>query len=129
MHRVVPQAPSSHSETCMSLELSQWLFPVSACCMHRGSSHFFSSLHLVFSPPFSLLVSLRLPSPASVSLFLSEPGGSQTARVSRGLERNHLAAPPPSCSLSLTLHHHVYPPLCFPSLSSLSVSAPPPPTA
>lgn len=65
-------------------------------------------------PPFSPLASLRLPSPASVSFFPSEPGGSQTERVSRGLERNHPSAPPPSRSLSLTLHLCVYPPSSSP---------------
>lgn len=63
---------------------------------------------ILFFPPYLVSLSLCLhPPPASVSLSLSEPVGSQTERVSRGLERGiiSLLLPPlaPSHSLSITV--------------------------
>lgn len=65
-------------------------------------------------PSHSVSLCFRL-SPASVSL--SEPVGSQTKRVSRGLERGIISLLLPLRSLSLTLHQ------------SMSLSPTPPPSA
>lgn len=73
----------------------------------RGSAPFLSSLHLVFFLPTWFLSVCALHLPPSLSLCLSEPVGSQTERVSRGLERGiiSLLLPPlaPSHSLSITV--------------------------
>lgn len=81
----------------------------------RGSAPFLSSLHLVFFLPTWFLSVCALHLPPSLSLCLSEPVGSQTERVSRGLERGiiSLLLPPlaPSHSLSITVfippHHTI----------------------
>lgn len=73
----------------------------------RGSAPFLSSLHLVFFLPTWFLSVCALHLPPSLPLCLSEPVGSQTERVSRGLERGiiSLLLPPlaPSHSLSITV--------------------------
>lgn len=62
------------------------------------------------SVPFALFTLAPLQ-PASPSLFpsLSQPVGSQTERVSRGLERGIISLLLPLRSLSLVLHLCVYP--------------------
>lgn len=101
-HSPPPLSPSLSTKTMqvslvpavllLSVFLSAWLI--------RRSSPFFSFLHLVFF----LSVSVCAP---STSLSLSEPVGSQTERVSRGLERGiiSLLLPPhtPSHLLSITV--------------------------
>lgn len=92
--------------------LSSSSLPLSLClflsaCFTRGSAPFLSSLHLVFFLPTWFLSVCALHLPPSLSLCLSEPVGSQTERVSRGLERGiiSLLLPPlaPSHSLSITV--------------------------
>lgn len=99
-HHTPPPSPLLCSQPCNS----HWFPPcphcLSLCFSQRGlreAAPLSSLPFILFFPSHSVSLCLPLP-PASVSL--SEPVGSQTKRVSRGLERNHLSAPPPSRSLT-----------------------------
>lgn len=123
LKRQLPQAPFStlrlllpQPKTCRSLG------PPILICFFRQQQRREAALLPCLTFIFSFSVPACTP---STSLSLPQPVPSQTERVSRGLERNHLCAPPPltpflSLSISLSPSSSSLTALHLTSLSLLS---------